>query len=151
MRILLVEDDYHQSDAITRKLAERFSGLVVEKIKTELEFRERISRIISNLPDIILMDIMMRWTDPSPDVELAPEEIRAEGFFRAGLRCVKLLKSDPRADKLPIILYTILEGSDIELEQSKLPTNVHHIRKESDPSPLIAKIFEITRQPPEQL
>jgi CheY-like chemotaxis protein len=147
MRILIVEDDYLQAQWIYEKLKEGISDAAFVRVTTELEFRSRFDEIANTRPDVAVMDVMLRWTDPSPNVTLPPEEIQREGFYRAGLRLERLLAADDRTANVPVILYTVLERADLNHELSNLPARVQHLPKHSELTPLIEKIKELTHQP----
>jgi DNA-binding NarL/FixJ family response regulator len=145
MKILLVEDDYLQSDWVYSDLILEFPDAEIEKLSTESEFRSHLDDIAATPPDVILMDIMMRWADPSPNIPPAPEEVKNEGFYRSGLRCIRLLSRSARTSHIPVILYTMLERADIEESLRKLPANVTYMQKESDLTPLFQRIRAVTR------
>src|SRR5262245_13291653 len=109
MKILLVEDDYLMTDWLYPKLEEEFPNAEIDKISTESEFYSRLVSIAVNPPDIILMDVMLRWADPSPDLQSPPREVQEGGFFRAGLRCQRLLSKKTQPNQIPVVLFTTLE------------------------------------------
>jgi CheY-like chemotaxis protein len=144
MRILVVEDDHHQAYWIGTSLLEGLPGAQIRRISTELGFRSRLADIADDPPDVIIMDIMLRWTDPSPDLQEPPADVRKDGFYAAGLRCERLLAENERTSGIPVIFYTVLEESDVHQKQPTLRENVHYLPKESDPKPLIDKVREVT-------
>ena len=123
-------------------LAKEFPSAHVEWLKTESSFRDSLEQLIANPPDLTIMDIMLRWADPAPEMPEAPEEVKKEGFYRAGIRCQDLLSSHRETADLPVLLYTLLESSDLgpELDDLKKRKNVTHLRKQSDLTPLFAQI-----------
>src|SRR5262249_17444212 len=139
-----VEDDHNQVKWIKDGLQQSFPGVKIQVISTEFGFRQSLPEILNDPPDIIVLDVMLRWADPEPDLEPPPDQVKKEGFYRAGLRCAKLLREQPATEKLPVILYSVLEHSDIarDLEENPL---VHHLRKDSDYDPLVRAIQEATR------
>jgi len=145
MKILLVEDDYLQTDWVYSDLIREFPDAEIEKLSTESEFYSRLDGIAGASPDVILMDIMMRWAHPSPNIPPAPEEVKKDGFYRAGLRCIRLLSKSARTSRIPVILYTMLERADLEEPLRKLPANVTYMQKESDLTPLFQRIRAVTR------
>ncbi len=147
MRILIVEDDYLQARWIHDRLKEGFPGAELVCINTESEFRSRFDEIAELPPDVVVMDVMLRWADPTPDLTLPPKEIQQEGFYRAGLRCERRLAGDERTSQIPVILYSVLERADLSTELMNLPKHVQHLPKQSDLTPLIQKIKELTKQP----
>lgn len=109
MYILIVEDDPAQFAYFKEILIDSFPNLRLNRIITEKDFRDKMKEIANDRPDVILMDIMLRWTDPAPDMSPPPKEVEKEGFFRAGLRCVNLLAQNNSTKRIPIILYSVLE------------------------------------------
>jgi CheY-like chemotaxis protein len=108
MRLLLLEDN--NEDA--RIIAEGLRALLradVSVIKSEKEFTEQLEEIAKLPPDLIIIDIMLRWTTPARGmlVEDAPGE-----FHLAGFRCAKRLEDDDRTRQIPYIYYTSLEQNN---------------------------------------
>lgn len=148
MTIVIVEDDYLQADWIHKKLKEAIPDANLRHISTESEFRSSFEDIANEKADVVVMDVMLRWTDPSPDLHLPPDDIGKEGFYRAGLRCESLLANDQRTSNIPVILYTVLERTDLNHELRNLADNVVYIPKQPDVNPLIDRVKELTRQQP---
>jgi len=146
MKVLVVEDDYLQADWIQRNLERALPGITIYYINTELEFRSRLDYIAGATPDVIVMDIMLRWANPDPNLQLPPEEVKEGGFYRAGLRCQKLLANDERTKDIPVIFYTVLEPYDLESELQQLSGNITYLRKESDLTSLIYRIRDLTQR-----
>ena len=141
MRILLVEDDWTQEESIRRAVAQAFPQVTLESISTELEFRNRIDQIAADPPNLAIFDIMIRWTDPSPDLDdtaLPPEFTRRD----AGLRCHRLLSE--HAPRVRTLLYSILDREDVGRD---FPANVCHLRKGDRLEPLINKISRMLDLP----
>lgn len=108
MRVLIVEDDHFQSEALESLLEAEIPGTVIFRIRTEREFRQKFEEIALDQPDVVIMDIMLRWTDPSPSMDMPPQDVLSDGFYRAGLRCTKLLLGDPRTRRCHIVVYSAL-------------------------------------------
>ncbi len=143
MKILIVEDDHLQGEWILSGLDEVFHGASIKLIDTEFDFRASFDRIANDPPDVVVMDVMLRWANPSPTLEVPPEEIQKEGFYRAGLRCEALLAGDVRTSHIPVILYTVLERGDLDRQLQTRRENVIYLPKESDQSPLHQQIREL--------
>jgi hypothetical protein len=81
----------------------------VNVIRSEKEFIDRIDEIAKDPPDLIIIDIMLRWTTPRRDmvVEGAPVD-----FHLAGFRCAKLLESNAQTKQIPYVYYTSLEQNN---------------------------------------
>jgi CheY-like chemotaxis protein len=147
MEIVFVEDDPLQAEWIQEQLQNKYPRATLRRIKTESEFRAKVETLAENPPDIVVMDVMLRWADPSPAMPHVPDDAKV-GHHRAGLRCQRLLSSVPATSGIPILLYTVLEDDDLAAEIRDLPQNVVYARKESSPENLYRKIQTLTRQPP---
>lgn len=136
MKILLVEDDDIQSEWMGEELKKEFPKATVEVIPTELGFIERMEQLAANRPDVVIMDMMLRWTDPSPEMKPPPEEVKREGFYAAGRRCAQRLR-DRKID-IPVILYTILDREEVNEGAEGVFAGV--LAKGADLAPLFAAI-----------
>jgi CheY-like chemotaxis protein len=157
MYILIVEDDNDQYQFISKALlASKMVDVTrLERISTEKDFIDKLEDLATNKPDAIVMDIMLRWAYPDPEMKSAPttedllkipEEVRKEGFYRAGLRCEKRLAADPQTSDIPIIIYSILQSKDLEKENS-LPqrAGVRFMEKNFDSRAIERALRDMTR------
>lgn len=144
MYILIIEDDKLQFETIQNaiKKSRAFSTARIERIVTESEFRSRFEEIASNTPDAIILDIMLRWADPAPDMPLPPPQIAEQGFYRAGVRCQRMLADDSRTKNIPIVVYTILENEDLLGEISERP-QVSFLEKYFDPKEIEERLEKL--------
>jgi CheY-like chemotaxis protein len=143
--IVIVEDDHLQEGPLEEYLTSALSDVDIETIGTELEFRRRLPALRERVPDVVVMDVMLRWTFPAPDAVAPPEDVAAGGYYRAGLRCTRLLADDPQLAGVPVILYTILERSDLERDGETLPANSTYLGKTAELDVLSRKIRELHR------
>jgi DNA-binding NarL/FixJ family response regulator len=145
MNILLLEDDHLQAEQVESDLRGEFprSQLTIELIKTEYEFRNRLKTILLRQPDVIILDIMVRWHNPVRNIPNPPEEVIREKHFRAGLRCLRLLAEI--APAIPVILYSVLDIDDLEpeLQLVNMLTPPIVLTKEPDSDQLIHEIRKI--------
>jgi hypothetical protein len=90
----------------------------IEIIETEAEFRLTWLPEFENgrktRPDVFLIDVMLRWTDPSPDQPPRPPEVIEGGFMRAGLRCLDLIQRRKSLSESRVIILTALTKKDLE-------------------------------------
>jgi hypothetical protein len=140
MKIVSLEDDEPFWDLLQEALNEAFPGADVAWIHTESGFRREMKNFVANPADIFLLDVMVKWADASENMPPAPKEVVEQGYYRAGLRCRKLLLENPATKKVPVILFTVLERRDIEKVVSELPANTAFVGKSGDFRELIATI-----------
>jgi DNA-binding NarL/FixJ family response regulator len=129
---VVVEDDHLQEGPVADHLAASFPDATVERLTTEEEFRARLAHMRGAAPDLVVIDVMLRWAFPRPDMPAPPPDVAAGGYYRAGLRCARLMLDDDRLRRVPVILYTILERSDLERDGHALPSNATYIGKNSE-------------------
>ncbi len=108
MRILIVEDKYQDYESARRVLEKEFGGVTVDRLATELQFRQWLRDEAVPLPDLIILDNGLPWTEPSRAMEPEPEEVAKAGRLDAGLRCYELLRAHPGRSHIPVIILTIL-------------------------------------------
>lgn len=147
MYIVLVEDDHLQANWVESCLAEAFEDLDVLRSSTESGFYSWLEGVGEELPKLFIIDVMLRWSDPSPDMKEQPPEVKKNGFYRAGLRCERRIAENEKLRDIPIILYTVMETLDMEGQLPADPPHlIVHLRKDSVPEPLIKEIRRIRQQ-----
>jgi len=129
MYILVVDDDYLQADWVVGRLKRFFPNSKIEVMETEQEFRSRLGELSNHPPDVIIMDVMLRWTSPSAEMPNWPKDVEKEGFYSAGFRCEKLLSGNDRLKHVPLIFYTVLERADLEREYEFVPGSKMYLQK----------------------
>jgi DNA-binding NarL/FixJ family response regulator len=143
MFIVIVEDDFLQEGPLEQHLYSAFPAATIETLCTESECREKLSAYRQHPPDVVIMDVMLRWASPSPNAPAPPPDVVAGDYFRAGLRCAELMSRDEKLSQVPVIVYTILERSDLERDGERLPA-VSYVRKSADLDILTRKVRELT-------
>lgn len=147
VNILLVEDDYLQAQAIAKVLREHFPELIEQHISTEQEFCRELSHIRGNPPDVIIIDVMLRWTNPSPNMPAMPQEVIQGGYHTAGLRCERRLRELPETGNTPVILLTVLAEVDLTAELKHIDSKVTvFLEKDSDYGPLVDVIAQAAKR-----
>ncbi len=146
MYILIVEDQENQYEFIEKSIKEEgaFRELSISRIVTEYDFRENFERIASLKPDVIVMDVMLRWTDPMRSMPIPPQEVKEQGKFRAGIRCIRMLASDHRTRDIPLIIYSILEKEDL-ISDIKEFSHARYVLKDFSASRLVSAIRSLVR------
>ena len=112
--ILVVEDDPIQSAKAIKKLKDLLPQSRVSLVETEYDFRAQFPEIISNTPDFVAMDIILPWCSPSSDMPKYPEDVAIEGFFTAGLRLTRLIRSSHTMENTPVLLWSCIDMDDLK-------------------------------------
>jgi CheY-like chemotaxis protein len=134
---MIVEDDHFQADFLEGSLKRNFEEIEVDRITTENEFRARFAEIERAPPDLVTLDIMLRWADPEPGMREPPKQVLSDGFYRAGLRCLRSLLESQQTRKVPVIIYSVLNREDLTTEIKEAPPNVLYLQKDSDDQQLV--------------
>jgi CheY-like chemotaxis protein len=137
MDVLIVEDDDRQAADMSAALRRSFPEINVHRIGDESAFRRALPDLRDAPPDAVIMDIMLRWAAPQPEMPEVPEEVREGGFYRAGLRCLDLLLQSPQTSRVPVVLYSVIERADVAAELKRTGGHVLFLRKDSDPEALV--------------
>ena len=133
--IYVVEDDYHQAQWTLERIKEEFGESVeVQLITTHYQFNQRLEEIGLRLPVCIILDVMLPWTD----TEVSEQPANMDSFMTAGIDCLKKLHGDPRTAAIPVLIYTVLDRSDL----TGLPDGTAFLRKDSPDYRMIAWVKE---------
>ena len=109
--LLVVEDDPEQAEAIANALRRRCRNHDVLVVETESEFRRRLAEISEHPPDVAIIDVILRWSDPDPPIPKRPAGVDEGGIQKAGLRCEQLLVLNPATAQVPVIFYTVTHAN----------------------------------------
>jgi DNA-binding response OmpR family regulator len=117
-KIVWVEDDQFLNDIITRKLTPTKCLLFTAK-----EGEEAIKIISREIPDIVMLDIILSGID--------------------GFEILRRIKSDPKTKNIPVILLSNL-GSESDVEKGKTLGAVSFMIKATvTPNEIIERIKEV--------
>lgn len=109
----------------------RNQGVVIEKIHTEAEFRERLNTIRDNPVDLALMHVRFPWTDAGENPIPPPTDVVEQGYFRrAGFRCERLLHEI--LPDIPIVIHSDLDESEFQQEITQLTANSYYAETSYD-------------------
>src|SRR5687768_15064888 len=61
MKFLIVEDDHWQASSLRETLTSRWPDAEIEIIRTESDFVSRMPSLARDTPDLIFMDVILRW------------------------------------------------------------------------------------------
>ncbi len=143
MKVVLVEDDYYQAEEVVEALRSAWPRIEVERVGTESEFRRRLRDFSADPPNVFIIDVMLAWAYPDPEMEEAPPEVVEEKHYRAGLRCANLLRQHAGTSDAPIILYSALSRIEV-VGDRLLPPDVVFLEKESNMGRLIRLVGSFT-------
>lgn len=112
-RVVLVEDDRWESNYVKGLIEKAFpSRATVEQLYTEADFHSAMKWIRAQPPAVVIMDIAL----PLGDIDLSnlgvdASDVEGDGKdavgYKAGLRCLRLLREAPETRQVPVILHTI--------------------------------------------
>ncbi len=139
--VWLVEDDYLQRQETRELLRKNFRNISITEITTEHEFRERLNQLSQPYPDLMIIDVMLPWTKPSPGKPPeAPPEVKENSFYRAGIRCTKLVREKPETQNTKILLFSNLEKDDLKDDLDKSGNLTYFLNKTIDTNSFISLI-----------
>jgi len=132
MRITLVEDDHLQVELMVRSLRQALGSEVeIEVVRTEEAFRDGFITMQSNPPELFIIDIMLRWTDPQVNMTILPAEFSWKDAEPPGFRCQELLASNSTTRDIPVVLYSAFHDSNWKLKvRRSLPPTVVYVPKD---------------------
>ncbi len=99
---------------LTKKLNNVLYDVNLTPINTEYEFYQHMRNLSEPYLNLVMLDIMLRWTDPSPNMVQPHINVKKEGYYRAGFRCEYLIRQNRITKDIPVLLYTLLDEQDIE-------------------------------------
>ena len=141
--IVVLEDDHLQEDLVRDQLQQAFPDARIETIVSEQDFQSRLADFRRQPPDVIIMDVMLRWASPRPGAPAPPDDVVSGGYQRAGFRCAELVFKDAVLRTVPVVYYTILEGGDLERDTRQLSGSTTYVRKSKDHGYLARKIRDL--------
>ncbi len=147
LRIVVVKDDASYAESLERSLSRGFPGAVIERVSTEHEFLGRLTSYQELPPSAFIVDVMLRWTDPAPDMPSPPEDVQRDGFYTAGVRCWERLRSNTRTQGVPVVFHTVLERGDLTpvAAGGGLPPHVGFSAKDADGAALVEEVRRVLR------
>jgi CheY-like chemotaxis protein len=144
MAIWLVEDDATQAKDILAVLKNAFPTQKCERMKTEQKFLAALRSTPLALPDVVIFDVMLPWTEIGEDgkpIVLPPEGYEESGgFFRAGIRCAEALWANPATHEVPGVLFTVLTNGDLANDLKRLEGRPAHYLSKKEPPERLAEL-----------
>ena len=119
-RIFVVDDEPDMVDLLATIL--RSDGF---EVATETDGRSALARVLAEPPDLILLDLMM------PDLD--------------GMELLKLLRLDPRGERVPVLVVSARSGHQDQLGTLQLGANAY-ICKPFSPRELVFQVRQLLEQ-----
>ena len=143
--IYYLEDDWNYAKLVIADLnrqaeMENLTWRII-RIPTESEFISKVSDIKkgkATTPDVFMLDIMVRFSTPSPE-ELFEEQAAEAPYDRSGIRCMDLVRKG--FPDCPMILYSVLEEQD--LPPSIFNERVSFVAKDSNTKTLFKELCRV--------
>lgn len=133
VKILIVEDEHTQLDSLSKEFKKAFSNINLEFIDTESDFITNFPNLIENPPNLIIMDVMLRWASEKSKIIEPPKDIKEEDFYTAGFRCLELIKNNARTAAIPVIIHSsAYDKEEIKEAVEKLSKNWIVVQKSSN-------------------
>jgi CheY-like chemotaxis protein len=135
MKILLLEDDNEQAEAIRRTL-EVIEGSQVIGAGSVAEFERMLPELIASPPQLVVLDVRVRLSKPTSGVfyeALSPES------DKAGLECLRMLRENARTCVPTVVYSSVWSPAAGEV----LPSGVWFLEKEKTHENLMLKIRSI--------
>jgi DNA-binding NarL/FixJ family response regulator len=143
MKIVSLEDDEGYWDLMEDALRKAYPrDLELIWIDCESKFYDLLPRLASSTPDIFLLDVMVKWAHAAEIMPPAPENVKRDGYYRAGIRCREKLRQDLPEAKA--ILFTVLDEHDVDEVTNGLPADTIYVRKDTSFEALLAAIKKLT-------
>lgn len=139
LRFLLVEDNWQHADIVKEWLEDQFSGSVVRKMRTAKEFHDAFEEIVLDPPDVIILDVMVQYTD-ADDEDLRDEIADEQDMFTAGARCYDKLASRDLAGRA--IVYSVIREEDLRKQHLDYLLSAY-VQKRPDKENLLGAIKRI--------
>lgn len=130
MRILLVEDDHYIERDLISTLVGEHPNVSIDTIETEREFVESQPAIESYPPDLIILDVMLPWDYPRPDLTLPPDT-DDDTFRLAGVRIYQRLRDTPCLSGIPVIFHSVFDIDSLKEALGDRPSHVLIVPKSS--------------------
>jgi len=150
LKVLIVEDDYLYALSLKVQFEHEFREVEIFLIKSEKQFREDLKAIEEFAPDLIILDVMLRWMNAPHNTSSIPKDVEEMGSYRAGFRCLKSLSESHVFKDTPIIIHSVLGKDELQGELSNLPMNVFVSEKDISKNELFMYVRSVLRELPEE-
>jgi predicted nucleotide-binding protein len=139
MKIMIIEDDPYTKSAIRDVFEEFFPNSELNVLSSVSELKRALDDglLTVNPPDLIVVDMILRWSRPAPHMPEIPVELQPYEMSRAGFKCIELLRATSGGGPIPVILHTMLTAEELRGELRIAGPNVYHVVKDENPQPLV--------------
>lgn len=128
-RVLVIEDDPVQSALIAQLVLEVDPRARVTESASECHALETIGRVAGErpIPSLAIVDMMLPWAQPSPNMPNRPKKVVEEGYALAGSRVVSAMRAHKNMRDVPVLLVSVIERDPLLV----IDRNVRFVKKAS--------------------
>jgi CheY-like chemotaxis protein len=144
--ILMIEDNFTTGQPLLDRIEVVFGKQ--RWLKSESDFRLAFDELTSKPPQVAVIDVMLKWDIPRREEEKRRQPADAQPMHEAGLRCARMLLTNPATQRIAIILYSNIDREDLSEHVKRLPGNVSYLQKVPDPDTLIDAIRSVVAAKP---
>lgn len=141
----IVEDDHEQAQDTVEQIRLHYPTAEIHRVTTEHEFRDKFTQIVG--ADLVILDLILRWTDAKPEMPSRPDDVKSGGSDRAGLRCLELLRAGERTRLIPVILYSVLPKDELTSPWREIAESVPYLDKSDAHDQLLETIRSLLKVP----
>ena len=109
LTIVLVEDDYQQSDDYIATLKKNISGAKIRLFESAADLIRALPELERDVPAFIISDLMMPWDDPNNEDSKVP---KGYSFKTGGFFLVNRLQKSKALASVPVILWSAVDCRD---------------------------------------
>jgi CheY-like chemotaxis protein len=136
LRFLILEDNWQHAELLSGWLHRQFPGVEIRIVETAKRFQHGLDEFVRFSPDVIILDMMVRFTDPDdPDPATGSEQ---EDFFTAGARCYEQLRTLKLESR--VIIYSVIDEGDLRKNNFTELVELHVQKEGEDRSALLDAI-----------
>jgi len=133
MRVLIVEDNSHHAERVKTCLEKIFVDVLISVLSTEHAVVSNIDKIAAGQVDIIILDVVLPWCEPTPEMPEPPEGYDTKSPYRAGIRCLKLFLNHAVLRDIPVIVHSVVEPETLKGLPDNIPPSVLFLSKPLEP------------------
>lgn len=109
-------------------------------VTSEYEFQRQLPKLVEQNPVAFIIDLMVRWVEPSPTIPKPPREVIEQGYYQAGLRCIRELRR--LLPEVPVWIYSVLDEESFPVDLNFAGSSVYRLSKQVEATELASQILD---------